>query len=803
MNGSNDLDFKNFVKQLKGDTLASHLDLDMTWDIPNLLLNSNVLLSLILAKTSMIPFVADYKSVSSDLSLTNEQATSLQETNIGIRSLQNMLQHFCVQQFSIGSMMKQLMDDTILSCEEIQDIQSIDDLMNFIDNYKNAQQQSGGVNLRNQILNFIGTMILFLIIGSPLSSTRGVDAQIIQQPGQLQVVINGANMIPQINQEILDLTITDLSEIAINKQAIKSKKTLQMSEFVTLYDNDIKEKQKQLITRFTSLFQTQQEGIQFLQQIIIKFNSGLRNFSNGVEDTCLELMSQAYTKQFFKDMKGFDDLDETRKKLEELQQNVTLHNLELAEKTTGAAVGTAITTITGALTGDYSYVVENVMPYLAELGSSLYGSLSNTEKVFKETNTIVSKPQGLLAEYSPQQKIQMEEKAFEISKFYCLLGFNLQLKLNGTEITLIGGKIEYDWLLSTIILLDKNIDYRITTISLNKGANLNELYELSSLKQRLYILKAITQKLNEIINFSMYTHIHKLQISPTPKTLEEIESYFNEQLQYLLNMMEQLNKTFPLRERQIQKNKEIFEANNELDRLELQLHQEQMIVKREFQEKRQNITQAEVEMKASQVANWWIGTKTYLQSYFTVFNNAPEFFGQNLSKFTKAVADAGLGVILQPIGSIFGFLNEILKMFILNPAGYVIIGVGILVLSFFLGGITGVVRVFRYGRDTFLYITYGTFNIIYKIVRTPYGLIYRRVDTIAPQYQPRILSSGRQSRWGPPVNSGGSIKKKTKLISKKTRKIKKHNNRKLNNKRIMKTKRTYLPKKHNTKRSKR
>jgi tetrahydromethanopterin S-methyltransferase subunit G len=634
-----------------------------------------------------------------------------------------------------------------------------------------------------------------------LSSTQDVDPQIIQQSGQLQVVINGANMVPQLNQGILDLSIADLSEIAINKQAIQSRKPLQMGEFVTLYNNDIKEKQRQLVTRFTSLFQTQQEGLQFLEQIIRKFNGGLRQFSNGVEETCIELMTEAYRKQFFKDMKSFDDLDETSQKLEELQKNVSLHNLELAEKRTGAVIGTAITAITGVVTGDYSHLVENVMPYLAEFGSSLYVSLSNTEKIVKETRLIVGQSQSNLTEYSPQQRIQMEEKAFDISKFYCLLGFNLQLKLNGTDVTLIGGKIEYDWLLSTIILLDKNIDYRITKISLNKDATMNELYELSSLKQRLYILKAITQKLNEIVNFSMYTHLSKLQISPGPKTLEEIEKYFNDQLQYLLDMLEKLNKTFPLREQQIQKNKEIIEANNELDRVDLQLQQRQMVVEREFQEKRHNITQAEAEMKAAEVTNWWVGTKTYLQSYFTVFNSVPEFIGQNLNKFTRALTDAGLGVPLGFVQSIFGFLNNILWSFVINPSGYVIIGVGILVLAFFMGGITGMVRVFRYGRDTFVYITYGTFSSIYRLVSTPFGLIYRRVDTIAVNQTNQRQIEYTNNQEAVEALLGLRNVSRYERGGKRTKRNKNKTNKRKNKNRKNKTKkRVYLKKKNITRR---
>lgn len=804
MNGNIDADFKNFVDKLTGNSLTNHLDIDMTWNIPNLLLNSNVLLSLVLAKTSMIPFIDNYKVATRDLGLTDEQAESLQEINVGVRTLQNVIQRYCVQQFSIGSMMKQFMDKTILSSPEIQDIQSINDLMIFIDNFKNTQnqQQYGGVNIRNKILNFIGTMILFLIIGSPLSLSQNNYPEIIQQSEQLQVVINGNNMLPQINQGILDLDIADLGEIAMSAQHIQSKKPIQMEEFVVLYDNDIKEKQRQLVTKFTSLFHTPQEGNQFLQQIVRNFNGGLRVFSNGVEKTCLKLMSESYKKQFFKDMRGLDDLDETNKKLVELQEQVSLYNEELVKKTTGAVLGTAATGISAALTGDYSYVVESVMPYLTELGSSLYDSLVSTEKNVKETKSIIDKSETNVIEYSPQQKIQMEEKAFDISKFYCLQGFNLQLKLIGNDVTLIGGKIEYKWLLSLIILLDKNIDYRITTISLNKNANMNELSELSSLKQRLYILKCITQKLNEIVNFSMYTHLSNLQISPGPKTLEEIEQYFNDQLQYLLDMMEQLNKTFPLREQQIQKNKEILEANNMLNSLDLQLKQQQVAVEREIQEKQHNITQAEAEMKAAEVSNWWVSTKTVAQSYLSVFNNSAEFFGENLNNLTRTIGNAGLNIPLGFIQSIFDILNKILYLFLINPSGYIIIGVGILVTGFFLGGLNGMVRVFKYGRDTFVYITYGSFNTVYRLISTPYGLIYKKVDTIAlnqindDTYTPRTLPSGRQSRFGPPVNSGGSIKKKYKYKYNKTRKFKK----KLNNKKIRQTKKRNLRKKNNTRR---
>ena len=46
--------FSNFVKGLTGNSNTAHLDLDVTWDIPNLLLNSNELLLIMLTKLSII-----------------------------------------------------------------------------------------------------------------------------------------------------------------------------------------------------------------------------------------------------------------------------------------------------------------------------------------------------------------------------------------------------------------------------------------------------------------------------------------------------------------------------------------------------------------------------------------------------------------------------------------------------------------------------------------------------------------------------------------------------------------------------
>ena len=173
-----DNNFKQFVNSLKGNSTSTHLDLDSTWNIPNLLLNSNELLLIILTKTTMIPFIQDYTTISNDLGLTPDQSSSIQESNALLLVLHKMIQKYCVQQFALGSMMKNEMDNIILSAPEIDDIQSIDDMLNYIENFKKTQQlQNGGVNITGNFLTLLGKIILFTFLITPISKSEVISSE--------------------------------------------------------------------------------------------------------------------------------------------------------------------------------------------------------------------------------------------------------------------------------------------------------------------------------------------------------------------------------------------------------------------------------------------------------------------------------------------------------------------------------------------------------------------------------------------------------------------------------------------------
>ena len=785
--------FKNFVNKLKNDSTATHFDLDVTWDIPNLLINSNELLLLMLTKTTMIPFIENYTSISNDLGLSQEQSISVQETNVSVLNLHKMIQQYCIQQFAFGSMMKSQMDNIIMSSPEIQDVQSVDDLLNYIQNFKSIQSQNGGVNFNKNILTFMANMILFIILILPISKAETVNPE-INQKGQLQLVLNGNNVIEPYNKAILGLSLEDYSQMAIQSEYVKSRTQTNVNNIIVRYDRDIEKQKTQLVTQFLSLFQTQQSGIEFLQEIIENFNSGLSDFSEGAEKICFELMDKANNNGVFEHFMDFDTLDETTQKIDKIEKDVEKYNSELTEKTANVTMATlASTALNIAVTGDVTQALNEAVPYILELGSSLFDSLTNTKKIVEQTQQIVTQQQANSTQLSTQEKTNLENKIYQFSKLYCSFGYSLQLQLEGTNINVIGGKIEYEWLLSVVALLENNIDFKITKLSLNKDLNKSELNALISLKQRLQILKAITQKISQIVNFSIQAHISKLQVSPTADSLERIQTYFNNQLQDLLNMLEQIKKQFPKREQQLQESTILLEVEKELDKMEDNQKLQQIQADNERQQRQNEMRQRISEMKAENISASWVASEIIAKSYINLALNVTDFAGESLANMTKAFGDIGLKIPLGLASSILDFINQILYLLIKNPAGWLLLGSGLLVVTFWLGGIIGIIRIFKFSGELFVTITYGSVMFIYKLIKTPFGWIYKKQDVIAV---PQIEYSESESDAANALlqlkkSTGGKKTKKYKNIFNKTRQIKKRHNKNKTKKRIISNKKKY------------
>lgn len=735
-----DNNFKKFVDSLKGNT--THLDLDATWNIPNLLLNSNELLLIVLTKTTMIPFIEDYKKINNDLVLTEEQASSIQDSNEILLILHNLIQKYCIQQFALGSIMKREMDNIILSSPEIEDVKSIGDLMNYIDNFK-EQSQNGGVNINGNFLNLLGKLILFTFLITPVTKS---ESDVItfekKSDNKNQLVLNGNNLIQSFNPEIVDVSLEDFSQSLQENSFIKTKRPTSVNNMIVKYDNDIEKQKTQVVSNFLSFFSTPQTGIELLNDIIDKFNSDSSVFSQGAEGICLELMDKANEKGVFSNFMDFNTKAETEQKIEDAEIAVKKQNSEAKEQTINNALAPVVASVaTYAFTGDYAEALNQAAPYIASLGSSLYDSLTNTKNIEEQKKEIISKNQPTTTALTPSQKIELENKIYHFSKVYCSYGYNLQLQLDetGTNIDVIGDKIEYNWILNVIALLENNIDFKIKYAS-NIVDNKFELNALVSLKQRVQVLKAITNKLYHIVNFSMQSQISKLNNAPTAESLKNMDLYFNNQLKDLLDMLESAKKEFPKREQDLKQEAILFESDKKLNEMDDALKLQKTEADIASQQRENERTQLYAEMKSQNVSASWIATKTIFGSYINLAANATLFTGESAGDLVEALGKAGLKVPLGAVNSILDFINNVLWSLVTNPSGWVLLGSGLLVLTFWLGGIIGLIRIFKKSNEIFVTITCGSIMFVYKLIKTPFGWIYRRQDVIVvPQINNSVV----------------------------------------------------------------
>ena len=787
--------FKNIVSSLKGNSSAVHLDdIDISWDIPNQLLESNELLLCMLTKTSMITFIDDYTKISSEIGLTSEEATSIQQINEMIIALHKLIRDYCTQQFVIGSTMKTYMDEAVLSSTEITDIQSIDDIMKYIQDYNNSKQIGGGLG---DFLSAIIKVVLITILSMPTMSRATMSTTVnnlnavtvpsksttntqVDVPSksstntQVDLVLDGINR--QYNTGVGSIALagfqSQLTEMSYQRNSAN------VNSMVVKYDTKMAQNQKTLfnmISMITSFGEPQLNGNQVLQKIIDDFNRRSIKFSSGVENTCIALIRQAYESGVYKNYMNFDEADETKEKIQEIKDAVSEELERLSEAKDEASekfqeeVGKDVTGIVGsavmAAISDPVTGVVQTSAFVLNAASNIYNLLSSskeittTEKVVKKQGQQaikdVSQEQKQLAlqkQLTPQQQVQLENKLFQFSTVYCSNTFNLQLQLEDlqgqTNINVLGDKIDYDWVMNVIALLDMNI-----SVKQQKIENPIELKILDSLRQRLDILKQITFSLFSIVNFSHKSHLTKLNIAPTEETLGETEKYFNEQLRDLETLLERLNQQFPQELQAAEQQLAVLEGEKQIQILSNKIKQEQQQIQLQgaqaeakLQQGQISINQIYTQMRAQNISATWDATSSIASSYVQFVANATSGTLGGVEKMTNTLLEGTLGI---PIGAVRTVLKKsysgiagIAYDLIFTPGGCIVMVCGIIFLAF-----AGSVY-FVSGGKLFFAITKGSIITIYQLIKSPFGLMYRLVETL---YVPPVNG---QPAVGATVNPG-------------------------------------------------
>ena len=586
-------EFTDFMNSLKGSTSTLHPDFDLTWGIPNSLSISNQMLIFLMAKTSIIPFIEDYTTVSSQLGLKSEQAASIQEINSDLLLLQRMLIQNCMQQYLLGSLVKSKIDEIISSFPEIKDIKSIEDFIAYIENFKEAKMaggQKGGCC--GQLTSIIMFLFLLMVLSTPSSagwfdsSTPTLTPPPQEEPTKAVAVFQGRpgaivsidpnSGLSVFNSEVATLGVAEFSK---NVRELIPQKGMEhdLSGAIRVWSPEETNKIKKLYTElmvFAGMDKAGPEnGSQALDRLLRDINEQLRVFSNSAEGQCINLMEMSDRNGAFKDLQDYGNASEIidqinsakiqleRQQTEEYKTAVKTGATDaLQYASVGFAVGSAVPgigNVAGAGIGFASGVAANYWDYM--------NNAEVTANKFESAKGIALRESNPYNQLTIQERTHYKEQAFAFSKVYCSFGFKLKLKRTNDSIQVIGSNVNNENIITLIETLKSNIDLSITSL-VSKQGNDDTLVILDSLHQRLEVLSAISRKVGEVVQFAADAKM--IQLDDGPDTIPQIKNIFDEQILALNELLSQVKQDRPLSLQKKQASLNIKKAKLEEDKID-------------------------------------------------------------------------------------------------------------------------------------------------------------------------------------------------------------------------------------------
>jgi hypothetical protein len=518
----------------------------------------------------------------------------------------------------------------------------------------------------------------------------------------------GLSLINPINNQyslsMLNFTPKQFTQQLMSLDYVKSE-NININNIISKYNLEIKRELSTFIGNIKSFIKTPENGLDLLEKIVDNFNYNSRNFSRQVERLCLELIFDSKSKGIFEEYVHIDTIDKTKEKMEDIGDQIKKSNDNIQKGIFGSAAGAAFSFINQDPIATVSYMTSTVT-YLYDFVKDS-PSCNFNKKSNNENSNLISQNEIVLTK---SERLELESKIFIFSQLYCSMGYNLQIHLKDNLIQLIGDKVSYISMINLITTLQQNIELhliKLTSEPLNEK-NKYTMLSLKSLSQRLGVLKIITDYLYNIINFSFEIQIIKMSTYPSGKTLHEFESFLISQLNELNKLIIKLQMIFPFSKEEKEKQSNIIEADIEIQSIYL-----------DILDLIQNATEIAKHRSAIRFAQqnvaWWRATKTIGESFMEIGLNSTYFVKNNINKFIIIFIELAGDVPFHLFNYIINFFNKILYLLLINPAGWLLFIIGILLLEIPFGGISNFFILIKKILNLFVIIIKYTFLSIYKL----------------------------------------------------------------------------------------
>lgn len=711
--------FNKIVKSItKEGTPAINLkNFDLTFGITNGLIKTNIQLLMYLAKFSSVPITENYVKLANELGISQKQSELLQKVNKQTILLQSLAEKYCIQQYTLGSISHNMLDQVINNAAQIADSNTIQDFMDFIQHGQESQLGGAG-NIQFKMLAFF----IFLIIC--IASTNTGDSEVGI------ALINTDNKTPQpYNPKLMAIEPADFRK-SVSQRDFSQSEEIDLTNAIILYDKKL---QNTLSRQIMTIFSKQPDAMDIIKQYFDEFNQKSLEFSKQAEDSCKELMQIAYDKNIFKNWKSLDNIEETNEKLNEIREKAEEAAFERGTNMKNTLISIGLSTAVGDVAGIYSSVTS--------LFNTGIDALTSTSEVEKETREVMraSKQQSMALTLTASEKEVLNDKLHTFSNIYCSNSFNLQIGFNNGQIVVEGDKIDYKWMVQLIVVLEQNIQITASEIEkLNEDQKSKEisLSILESTRQRFIILKTMIMRLEEVVSFSSSTDLSKKLRRPTEKTLENIQDYFKNQLTDFNNILTQLKEKFPIDTANLRDEQSLMEEKRILQ-------QEYNNIRMMDQQFQNNQSMFEANMNSAQRQADFEIFSTIVKSYVNFATNTLDLTGESFGN----IAESGTNIVGSVVNGIFkgltGTLSDMLYTLLTCPGGLFLVSVGFLALYVSIGGITG----FVWAGKKFVCFIYRGFVFVFQVALSPFGYVLRYITTlfVKPNPNPRYNMSEEEA----------------------------------------------------------
>ena len=753
---------------------TKNFNYDFSWGLSEKLYNANILIPMYKFLFASIPMCKDITSndMPEELKLDKNESDyeevvqiyeRIQMINEQVTNFNIIAQKYCSQQYIITRQTQLYMDsllELLISQSKEMNSNTSATLMQELENLLNISNkeiedehiQHGGMNIESVIPQMILLLIFLINVSSDStinSTTNSNETDVTYDTftnpfSEIAIITDTKNNQLKINDKIYEIDQKKWVDMWIDLPMVESRE--QPVEKALQVFNEAKKKRETgrfaLITTLGGLL-VSPTGEETLAKIISEFNNKSNRFEKEAQDVCLELMDKTKDAKTFENFKKLTEIEQTKEKLEILNQSVMTGETHLIDYITALGLGVGY----GVATGDVSPLTAAISHTYNEIEEILakYLNKDQYEQETAEYNKIMNQNNETeIIDSTNNQKF--ENLLYTYSRYYCMGTFQFQLDYKEVfdennqpikAINIVGDRVDYNSFLNYIQIINKNIELTITSLVTEdnlKPSTPNKMKAITiliSLKERFQILEMLIIKLGDIVNFEAFVELNKqLGRNPGPGSLANVESFFNSQLVSLEGTLGSLKQQFPMQTKILERQKSITQEKEEIDKM----NQEITMREREI-ENNKKIFEANLAANSTLASAKAVATQ--LQSYWDIGTNIVDDAGIKFSELTEkvvaAVAKGPMGV-LKGIGDIF---SELIKYLFFSPGGLSIIGV--ILSSLWLVGcwqLSSAICFIKTSWGFIVGIVRGPFVIFYYFIKTPIGTVCKFVKCI---YKPKIL----------------------------------------------------------------